>query len=612
MKRLYLIFLFLIIPFLATSQTLPDFSHPEDLHVMSKNPFALPSQLDQYDYLKHKIGSQPLMIILLEFPDSEHNPDYPPSYFTDLIFGDDPSVNGYFKEVSYNSYSFTNAGVFGWFMDSQTTEHYFVDNNYTMLAAAVEAAINAGVQFENYDTNSDNEITREELIIQMVFAAHPPRNLPWVWSTRPDQYSSEGVFTPGGLEIDTWAVRGEEYGSISLFAHELCHAALALPDLYNDDFGGDPSEVFTLMAFIPNNYTPHLSPWAKIHLGWIDPIIVAENGLYPIPSVETNPIAYVLFDPTHGVDEYFIVENRWPITSIYENGLRDQGLAIWHITEFYDDEQFNFLKGRKMVGMKWAGGDNSLISNPISAFWDCSDSMSCYDFTDNSIPRNSKWEDGTSSGIEISNISEAMETMQVFFSVNSPVSVELASFIATVEKNDVFLDWITITESNNFGFDIERSKYPYKKWDTITFLQGNGTTTNPVHYEYIDRNLQSGIYKYLLKQIDLDGSFNYSTTITTEIGIPKTFFLHQNFPNPFNSSTTINYELLKNTKVILIIYNLVGHEIRSLLIEQQSAGFKTVVWDGRDNIGQIVATGIYIYQLQAGERMDRKKMLFLK
>jgi M6 family metalloprotease-like protein len=395
----------------------PDFSHPLTPHVMSKNSFAYPTQLDQFDQMNPRIGTQPLMTILLEFPDSAHQEGRTESYFSDLIHGDDPSVNGYFKEVSYGNYSFSNAGVFGWFVAPQTAEYYFGESgnyNYTSVAAAaVEAAIDAGVQFDDFDTNGDGEITREELFIQMVFSSHPSIGKPWVMATRPDQTQAAGVFTPGGLEIDTWAVRGEENGSISLFAHELAHAALALPDLYSDDYGGDPSAYFTLMANTTASYTAHFSPWAKIHLGWIEPIVVARSGRYTIPAVEQNPVAYVLYDPEHGVDEYYILENRWPQLSQYENGLPDRGLAIWHITEFYDDEPFNFLKGRKMVAMKWAGGNSSLDMSPFTALWDCSESASCYDFTDTSSPRDSRWADGTSSGIEIRNIPDAGPMIEV-------------------------------------------------------------------------------------------------------------------------------------------------------------------------------------------------------
>jgi len=392
----------------------PDFVHPQNPHVMSKNSFALPTQLDQFDYMKPRISAQSLMIVMLEFPDSPHQEGMDESYFNSLFYGGHPSVNGYFQEVSYGNYSFSNAGIVGWFMAPQTAEFHFAASNYTTLAAVtVQAAVDAGVQFDGFDSNDDGEITREELIIQMVFSSHPTVYFPWTMATRTDQTQDQGVTTPDGLEIDTWAVRGEEYGSVSLFAHELAHAALALPDLYSDDYGGDPSAYFTLMANTAGNYTSHFSPWAKIHLGWVTPVVVTRTGRYTLPAVEQSPVAYVLYNPAHGIDEYYILENRWPLISLYENGLPDRGLAIWHITEFYDDEPFNFLKGRKMVAMKWAGGDGALDALPYTALWDCLEPASCYDFTDTSTPRNSRWEDGTSSDIELRNVSNAGPTVEV-------------------------------------------------------------------------------------------------------------------------------------------------------------------------------------------------------
>ncbi|MFQ6113997.1 MAG: hypothetical protein ACE5NG_07885 [bacterium] len=123
------------------------------------------------------------------------------------------------------------------------------------------------------------------------------------------------------------------------------------------------------------------------------------------------------------------------------------------------------------------------------------------------------------------------------------VPVELASFAATVEQNDVHLVWITATETNNFGFDIERRIQGSHEWSKIAFVPGNGTTTVPMRYEYFDRNLQPCTYEYRLKQIDTDGSFEYHGVVAAVVGLPQTFALHQNFPNPFNPSTEIQYEL---------------------------------------------------------------------
>jgi M6 family metalloprotease-like protein len=409
----------------------PDFAHMDTPHVMSKNPFALPSQTDQFQLLEPRFGKAPLMVILLEFPDSPHNPGHTVAYFDDLIFGDDPSVNGYFAEVSYGLFSFQNAGITDWLIAPLPASYYFdraqADNyQYTTLAAvAVQATVDAGVDLDAYDQNDDGKVTRDELQILVVLADHPSLGKPNLMATRFDQHVAQGVVTPAGTEIDTWAMRVEENTGhddrrvyITFYAHELAHMALALPDLYNDDFGEDPAGPFSIMSDVWKTYSAHISPWAKIHLGWISPTVIAGCGQHEIKAVESTPEAYVLYTPSHGVNEYFIIENRWPMASVYmshadEIADLDRGLAMWHITEFYDDEPFDFLKGRKMIGMKWAGGATSMDFPPYHALWDCSLTFSCYDFTSDSIPRNSRWQSGTPSGIEIVNISNAGKIMTV-------------------------------------------------------------------------------------------------------------------------------------------------------------------------------------------------------
>jgi hypothetical protein len=201
----------------------------------------------------------------------------------------------------------------------------------------------------------------------------------------------------------------------------------------------------------------------------------------------------------------------------------------------------------------------------------------------------------------------------------STVPVELTSFTATVEKNDVHLVWTTATETNNFGFDVERQIQGTNQWTKIAFVPGNGTTTNPIRYDYFDRGLSPGVYEYRLKQIDTDGSFEYHDAITAVVGLPQTFVLYQNFPNPFNPSTEIQYELpgrvgesVEKMNTILKIYNLLGQEVRTLVNEIQAPGYYKVAWNGTDNFGQRVPSGVYIYRLQAGDFVNVKKMVLVQ
>jgi len=95
-------------------------------------------------------------------------------------------------------------------------------------------------------------------------------------------------------------------------------------------------------------------------------------------------------------------------------------------------------------------------------------------------------------------------------------------------------------------------------------------------------------------------------------GVPDKFLLYYNYPNPFNPTTTIAYDLPKATNVVLKIYDVLGNEVRTLLNTQQQAGYKSVVWDGRDDLGLKVSSGIFMYRLRAGDLVQTKKMILLK
>jgi hypothetical protein len=97
-----------------------------------------------------------------------------------------------------------------------------------------------------------------------------------------------------------------------------------------------------------------------------------------------------------------------------------------------------------------------------------------------------------------------------------------------------------------------------------------------------------------------------------DLGVPERFALYENYPNPFNPSTTIRFEVPKDVRLKLTVHNLLGRQIRSLVDGPQASGVYTVVWDGRDNAGIQVASGVYFYRLQAADFVQTKKMLLLK
>ena len=114
--------------------------------------------------------------------------------------------------------------------------------------------------------------------------------------------------------------------------------------------------------------------------------------------------------------------------------------------------------------------------------------------------------------------------------------------------------------------------------------------------------------------VDLAGGIDAITNI--EIGtfkaMPKDYALGQNVPNPFNPSTTIEYRLPEAGDVQLVIYNLLGQKVRTLVQETMDAGFHSVVWDGTDEFGKQVASGIYIYRMSVADFTKVQRMMVLK
>jgi uncharacterized membrane protein len=188
----------------------------------------------------------------------------------------------------------------------------------------------------------------------------------------------------------------------------------------------------------------------------------------------------------------------------------------------------------------------------------------------------------------------------------NPVPVELTSFAAAYENNKVLLDWTTNSELNNQGFDVE-SRTQNSQWNKIGFVNGNGTTTETNSYQFIDNSITSNKYYYRLKQVDFDGSFEYSNVVEVDINAVTEFTLNQNYPNPFNPSTKISFTLPQSTNVKLSVFNLLGEKVAELVNEVKSSGFYEVDFNGTD-----LTSGMYLYRLETGEFVSTRKMTLIK
>jgi hypothetical protein len=198
-----------------------------------------------------------------------------------------------------------------------------------------------------------------------------------------------------------------------------------------------------------------------------------------------------------------------------------------------------------------------------------------------------------------------------------PLPIQLASFTGTVLQNGhVRLDWSTISETNNFGFEVQKAQDSAYNFVTIpnSFIPGAGTTLEPQHYTYTDVTATPGNWFYRLKQIDMDATVHYTDPIQLDIitsveerPLPTEFALDQNYPNPFNPSTTIEFALPKQSHVVLEVYNVIGQRVATLVDEVRDIGYHKVRFDATG-----IASGMYFYRLITNETSFLKRMILLK
>ncbi len=198
-------------------------------------------------------------------------------------------------------------------------------------------------------------------------------------------------------------------------------------------------------------------------------------------------------------------------------------------------------------------------------------------------------------------ILNAVLATQVF-----PLPVELTSFNGSFSGNKINLSWITSSEKNNYGFEVQREN-ENQSYQTIAFIEGKGTTTNNNFYSYSDESFASGKNYYRLKQLDYDGTFEYSNEIMVEASTFDGFYLSKNYPNPFNPSTKIDFVIPSKSNVTIKLFDLLGREIKELVNEVLEKGNHTLNVDMQDS-----PSGIYLLKLAAGEFSKTIKITLIK
>ncbi|HTO93285.1 MAG TPA: T9SS type A sorting domain-containing protein [Bacteroidota bacterium] len=199
-----------------------------------------------------------------------------------------------------------------------------------------------------------------------------------------------------------------------------------------------------------------------------------------------------------------------------------------------------------------------------------------------------------------------------------PLPIQLASLHAVQVSggSGVLITWTTLSEINNYGFEVQRSAQPDAGFSTVPggFVAGHGTTLEPQTYKYVDAGAPAGVLYYRLKQTDLDGTVHYTdpSAVTTSgiaggADVPAAFSLEQNYPNPFNPATTIRYGLPVRTNVSLAVYNALGQRVATLVDGEQEAGIHEAKLDG-----SALASGVYFYRIQTPQFVRTLKLDLVK
>jgi hypothetical protein len=198
------------------------------------------------------------------------------------------------------------------------------------------------------------------------------------------------------------------------------------------------------------------------------------------------------------------------------------------------------------------------------------------------------------------------------------LSVQMSSLTASVVQGEgILISWRTESEIDCAGFYVWRrsdGEGDYQKIST-TFIASNGNSSSFQTYSYLDRNVLEGVmYWYQIEEISVNGTGTFFGPVGVQNNRcePAELTLFQNCPNPFNAVTRIDYHLPRKGFITLCITNLLGQRVKSCISEDKTPGFHSVFWDGTDETGRQLGTGIYFIRLQSDHEIRMLKMMLLE
>lgn len=198
--------------------------------------------------------------------------------------------------------------------------------------------------------------------------------------------------------------------------------------------------------------------------------------------------------------------------------------------------------------------------------------------------------------------------------LSQPTAVKLEAFYVSFENGLVVLNWRVASPSGWLGFHVYRTtddkNFPTES-ERITQRMLSGGTS----FRFVDRNAGPGsTWYYWLKEVGTDGDSHWHGPVSAHMStaLPRVHALHQNYPNPFNPRTVVRYEVAKLSRVRIVVYDVRGRLVRTLVDGRKKPGHYGAVWDGKDDRGMPAASGVYLLRMETENFAQTRKMTLMR
>jgi M6 family metalloprotease-like protein len=544
-----------------------------------------------YNYYR-EVSYGAVSIITKLYPD----PGTAPIPGTTVISFQDVHPRAYYRP--YNAATADSIGYQGGDNGSERTSR-----EHALLKAAIDSIGKLIPSNLNFDADNDGYVDNVVFIVSGSPTGWSSLLWPHAWSL----YSVTA--TVNGKRVYRYNLQLQSSINVGVLCHEMYHT-LGAPDLYHYSKPLTPVGGWDIMA--TSTSTPmHMGAYMKFKYGhWIPTLpTISSPGRYTLSPVTSSTNNIYKISSPYSTTEYFVLEYRKK-AGVFEPSLPGEGLVVYRINSAVGgnasgppDELYIYRPGGTL------SADGSLGS---AAFSSEASRVVINDQTDPGPFLSG----GGPGGLSISAVGTRGDT--IGFTLGPPVPAVIDSFTAVyIRADSIAVSWVAKAQYRNRTFELERSDSALSGFAAFAGngIPGGGTTATSRGYSFADRT-NPGKKFYRIKEIDSSGAATYSnkiaqasfpTAIAAESVIPQSFMLEQNYPNPFNPETVVSFQLSAVSDVRLMVYDILGQEVATLVNERKTAGRHEVKFDGSS-----LSSGIYFYRLAAGNQIQTRKMILTK